>query len=65
MTQSAESVAAAFPADTVARPSADPEIPAYLQQVYWWAYLHPNAVRRATLAEALRVTRPGDRKSVG
>lgn len=45
MTQSAESVAAAFPADTVARPSADPEIPAYLQQVYWWAYLHPNAVR--------------------
>ena len=24
---------------------ADPAIPAYLEQVYWWAYLHPNAVR--------------------
>lgn len=22
-----------------------PGIPAYLQEVYWWAYLHPNAVR--------------------
>ncbi|ATE61197.1 rhodoquinone biosynthesis methyltransferase RquA [Thauera sinica] len=22
-----------------------PGIPAYLQKVYWWAYLHPNAVR--------------------
>ena len=20
-------------------------IPAYLQQVYWWAYVHPNAVK--------------------
>ena len=25
------------------RPAAD--IPDYLQRVYWWAYLHPNAVR--------------------
>jgi ubiquinone/menaquinone biosynthesis C-methylase UbiE len=24
---------------------ADPVIPDYLQKVYWWAYLHPNAVR--------------------
>jgi ubiquinone/menaquinone biosynthesis C-methylase UbiE len=23
----------------------DPAIPEYLQRVYWWAYLHPNAVR--------------------
>lgn len=22
-----------------------PEIPDYLEKVYWWAYLHPNAVR--------------------
>ncbi len=31
-------------------PSAPPDgvapgIPAYLQQLYWWAYVHPNAVR--------------------
>lgn len=25
--------------------SAPPEIPDYLKTVYWWAYLHPNAVR--------------------
>ncbi|KXB32324.1 methyltransferase [Dechloromonas denitrificans] len=23
----------------------DPQIPDYLRKVYWWAYLHPNAVR--------------------
>jgi len=23
----------------------NPGIPSYLEQVYWWAYLHPNAVR--------------------
>lgn len=23
---------------------ADPPIPGYLEQVYWWAYVHPNAV---------------------
>ena len=22
-----------------------PKIPRYLQDVYWWAYVHPNAVR--------------------
>lgn len=25
--------------------SASPPIPRYLEQVYWWAYVHPNAVR--------------------
>lgn len=24
--------------------SASPPIPGYLEQVYWWAYVHPNAV---------------------
>lgn len=22
-----------------------PEVPRYLQEVYWWAYVHPNAIR--------------------
>ena len=26
-------------------PSRETDIPDYLQRVYWWAYLHPNAVR--------------------
>lgn len=26
-------------------PRPVPDIPGYLEQVYWWAYLHPNAVR--------------------
>ena len=26
-------------------PQPSPEIPEYLQKVYWWAYLHPNAVQ--------------------
>ncbi|MEQ1600894.1 MAG: class I SAM-dependent methyltransferase [Methylophilaceae bacterium] len=32
---------------TKKRPRAitEPAIPEYLQRVYWWAYLHPNAVR--------------------
>ncbi len=25
--------------------ACSPPIPAYLQETYWWAYLHPNAVR--------------------
>lgn len=25
--------------------SSGPAVPEYLQKVYWWAYLHPNAVR--------------------
>lgn len=32
----------AVPAPAAAR---TPPIPNYLQQVYWWAYVHPNAVR--------------------
>ncbi len=32
-------------ADTTFAPSADSvPIPRYLEQVYWWAYVHPNAV---------------------
>lgn len=27
------------------RASASITIPKYLQDTYWWAYLHPNAVR--------------------
>lgn len=30
--------AGSFPAD-------EPPIPRYLEQVYWWAYVHPNAVQ--------------------
>lgn len=26
-------------------PESPPAIPDYLQEAYWWAYLHPNAVR--------------------
>jgi len=26
-------------------PSTGPVVPAYLEQTYWWAYVHPNAVR--------------------
>ena len=37
-------VAPAFPAPAnLMHP--EPGIPRYLEQVYWWAYLHPNAVR--------------------
>ncbi len=25
--------------------SAAPPVPRYLEQVYWWAYVHPKAVR--------------------
>ncbi len=32
---------------TVAMPAAKPSlpIPRYLESVYWWAYVHPRAVR--------------------
>lgn len=43
--QSAESITALFPPESQHFPGSDPEIPEYLQQVYWWAYLHPKAVR--------------------
>lgn len=26
-------------------PDMDPQVPAYLRDHYWWAYVHPNAVR--------------------
>jgi len=26
-------------------PAARPSVPAYLEQTYWWAYVHPRAVR--------------------
>ena len=30
----------------LARPSGTPlDVPRYLEQVYWWAYVHPNAVQ--------------------
>ncbi len=31
--------------DTPLLLSRDPPIPGYLEQVYWWAYVHPHAVR--------------------
>jgi ubiquinone/menaquinone biosynthesis C-methylase UbiE len=40
------SLAAGAPLPCIARPAArTPEVPRYLQQAYWWAYVHPNAVR--------------------
>ncbi|MBI2275765.1 MAG: methyltransferase domain-containing protein [Dechloromonas sp.] len=44
MKTSAESIATLFPAPNPP-PTDTPAIPAYLQDTYWWAYLHPNAVR--------------------
>jgi ubiquinone/menaquinone biosynthesis C-methylase UbiE len=29
---------------TLAKPIAAPRVPGYLDQVYWWAYVHPKAV---------------------
>lgn len=46
MKQPASSIAASFPAELISQPPrSNPDIPDYLQKVYWWAYLHPNAVR--------------------
>ena len=41
------SIAALYPEPANIAPNAidDPAIPEYLSKVYWWAYLHPNAVR--------------------
>jgi ubiquinone/menaquinone biosynthesis C-methylase UbiE len=40
------SLAAGAPLPSIARPAARvPTVPRYLQKVYWWAYVHPNAVR--------------------
>jgi len=40
------SLAAGAPLPSVARPGPrTPTVPRYLNKVYWWAYVHPNAVR--------------------
>ncbi len=39
-------IAATAPLDTLATPrELHAPIPRYLEQVYWWAYVHPNAVQ--------------------
>jgi ubiquinone/menaquinone biosynthesis C-methylase UbiE len=39
-------IAATAPLDTLAAPrELHAPIPRYLEQVYWWAYVHPNAVQ--------------------
>ena len=45
MKQSAENVAALYPHEQLPCTTPDPGIPQYLETTYWWAYLHPNAVR--------------------
>jgi ubiquinone/menaquinone biosynthesis C-methylase UbiE len=45
MKQAAESIKGLFPTTPWAHADADPAIPDYLEKNYWWAYLHPNAVR--------------------
>lgn len=45
MKQTAEGVATLFPSESAACAVTDPAIPEYLEKNYWWAYLHPNAVR--------------------
>jgi len=45
MKQTAQSVATIFPGESAACAVTDPAIPDYLEKNYWWAYLHPNAVR--------------------
>ena len=45
MKQTAESIATLFPLESAARDVSDPAIPEYLEKTYWWAYLHPRAVR--------------------
>jgi ubiquinone/menaquinone biosynthesis C-methylase UbiE len=45
MKQTAESIATLLSTPTTACVASDPAIPDYLEKNYWWAYLHPNAVR--------------------
>lgn len=45
MKQTAESIATRFPLESAVCDVSDPAIPDYLEKNYWWAYLHPNAVR--------------------
>lgn len=37
-------IEAALPAVAPVAPTAPPRVPGYLDQVYWWAYVHPKAV---------------------
>jgi ubiquinone/menaquinone biosynthesis C-methylase UbiE len=45
MKQATESIKGFFPTTPWAHADADPAIPDYLEKIYWWAYLHPAAVR--------------------
>lgn len=45
MKQSAERIAPPFPLGSSAHFAGHPELPDYLEKNYWWAYLHPAAVR--------------------
>ncbi len=45
MKQSADNLAVLFPLESAPHAVADPGIPQYLETTYWWAYLHPTAVR--------------------
>jgi ubiquinone/menaquinone biosynthesis C-methylase UbiE len=45
MKQAAESITGIFPISPLAHTDIDPAIPDYLEKNYWWAYLHPAAVR--------------------
>lgn len=45
MKNTSESLQALLSPDLETTALHDPTIPEYLQKTYWWAYLHPNAVR--------------------
>lgn len=45
MKTSAHSASPLFPPALPPQSDPAPKVPEYLHQVYWWAYLHPNAVR--------------------
>lgn len=45
MNQPADITATGIPLGSPANTVSDPAIPDYLEKNYWWAYLHPNAVR--------------------
>jgi len=45
MTPCTKPLTAVLAPEILPRATPHPEIPEYLQKVYWWAYLHPHAVR--------------------
>ncbi|WP_345793591.1 rhodoquinone biosynthesis methyltransferase RquA [Thauera sp. JM12B12] len=45
MNDRSEAIAPAFGDPATPAGLSAPGIPAYLQKIYWWAYLHPKAVR--------------------